>query len=63
MFSPAESQLMAGSPIAMSVTDQLVSRKKSLEDQLSKVNEALDMLTKHPETQAVLDTLARLGVR
>ena len=52
-----------GSPMNWSITEQLEGRKKSLEEQLERVNNAIDLLKKFPDTQEVLDALSKLGVR
>ena len=54
---------LAGMDVRLSVTEKLRAQKQALEEQLSRVNDAIELLEKHPETQAVLDALSKLGMR
>ena len=54
-------KLSTASVISYSITERLENRKKNLENDLEQINQALDALKKHPETQAVLDMLAKVN--
>jgi hypothetical protein len=45
----------------MSVTEQLRDRKERLKRELLEIEKVLEALTKNPETQAIIDSLYRLG--
>lgn len=45
------------------VTENLAGRKKNLERELSRVNDALDLLERTPDVQKVLDSLSGLNLR
>ena len=44
-----------------SLTERLRSEKQQLEQRLKEINNVLNSLEKNPETQSVLDAVARLG--
>lgn len=45
------------------VTENLTSRKKNLEQELSRVNAALNLLESTPDIKKVLDSLSGLNLR
>lgn len=48
--------------VRQSLTERLEQQKASLETALDQVNETLDLIKKHPETQAILDNLSKIGI-
>lgn len=44
-----------------SVTEKLEQERHELELRLKAINEVLDQLNANPETQAIIDSLAKLG--
>ena len=54
---------LVGMDKKFSITERLQVDRDVLKNRLAEVESALDMLKQHPETQQVLDALAKLGVR
>ena len=44
-----------------SLTERLRNEKQHLESRLDEINNVIESLEKNPETQSVLDAVARLG--
>ena len=53
----------ASSVRSLTVTENLLSRKKNLEQELSRINNAIDLLESTPDIQKVLDSLSGLNLR
>ena len=47
--------------VANTLSSKLNQKKKRLEDELAKVNEAIDIINKNPDVVKVLDTIASIS--
>lgn len=66
-MSEAQSRVLAGSTAGLgqirpqSLTERLEDEQKRLQERCDEITLVLDSLHKNPETQSILDAVARLG--
>lgn len=58
---PQTAECIGSSLAPLTLTQKLNGRKQQLEEELKRVNDALDKLTSNPEIQAVIDSIMKLG--
>ena len=64
MYDNSVSSVATSAPLEArprSLTERLSDEKSNLEARLEEINGVLESLERHPETQSVLDAVARLG--